>query len=170
MRCQRASIPRRAKSISDLEFARKIALDLLSIRDRSEGELRDKLAKRNVPQEIIDELCARFTEVGLLNDERFAETLVQSRSQFSNRGRARIRQELRQKGISDEIAQAALEEVTTEDELESARAVAEKRRRSLEGLEWHVQQRRLAGVLARRGFSPSVVMQCVQEVLAEWNG
>lgn len=153
------------RSISDLDFARKIALDLLSARPRSEAELRAALAKRNVPAEVIDELCGRFTEVGLLDDAAFAATLTTSRSQFSGRGKMRIRQELRQKGIDPETAEEALAEVSVDDELDAARAVAAKRARSLEGLERPVAQRRLAGVLARRGFSPGVVMQVVQETL-----
>lgn len=166
----KASIQKRAKSISDLDFARKIALDLLSVRARSEAEVREKLTKKNVPDEIIDELCERFTEVGLLDDAKFAAAFVESRSQFSGQGRTRIRMELRKKGVPDDIIAEALEEVSVEDELTSARAIAEKKARTLAGLERHVAQRRLAGVLARRGFSPSVVMQCVQEVLDEWNG
>ena len=153
------------RSISDLEFARKIALDLLSVRPRSEAELRTALAKKQVPDEIVDELCERFTDVGLLDDAAFAATLATSRSQHSGRGRMRIRQELRQKGVDDEVAAEALEGITVDDELEAARVVATKKQRSLSGLEPHVARRRLMGVLARRGFSSSVVMQVTDETL-----
>ena len=153
------------RSISDLDFARKVALDLLSVRPRSEAELRTALAKKNVPSDVVDDLCARFREVGLLDDAAFAATLVTSRSEFSKRGKYRIRQELREKGVSDDVAEEALAEVSGDDELTAARAVAAKRSRALEGLERHVAQRRLAGTLARRGFSPDVVMQVVKETL-----
>lgn len=153
------------RSISDIEFARKIALDLLSIRPRSEAELRTALGKKQVPDDVIDELCTRFTEVGLLDDAAFAATLVSSRSGFSRRGKYRIRQELREKGVDEEVADEALAAVTEEEELEAARAVAAKKARTLEGLEQHVAQRRLAGTLARRGFSQGVVMQVVRETL-----
>lgn len=153
------------RSISDLEFARKIALDLLSVRPRSEAELRERLAKRNVPDEIVDELCERFKEVGLLDDAAFAATLAASRSKFSGRGRRRIREELRQKGVDAETAEEALAEISPDDELAAAREVATKRARSMASLEPHVARRRLAGVLARRGFSSSVVMQVVEETL-----
>lgn len=153
------------RSISDIDFARKIALDFLSARPRSESELRTALAKKNVAPELINEVCARFTEAGLLDDAAFASTLVTSRSEFSRRGKYRIRQELREKGISDDIADEALASVSDDDELEAARSVAQKKARSLAGLEAHVAERRLAGTLARRGFSPSVVMQVVRETL-----
>ena len=161
------SIRKQVKSISDIEFARKIALDLLSIRPRSESELRTALAKRNVPDELIDELCGRFTEVGLLDDAQFASMLVASRSSFSHHGKRRIRQELRNKGVPDEHAQAALDEIDDDAELDAARAVAQRKMRSLSGLEPHVAKRRLAGALARRGFGPGAVMQVTNETLVD---
>lgn len=157
------------RSISDLEFARKIALDYLTGKPRSEAELRAKLAKKEVPAPIIDELCERFVEVGLLDDAAYAQMLATSRSQFSGRGKSRIRQELRRKGVDDETVQAALEEITPEDEREAARAVAAKKLRSLSGLEYPVAQRRLAGVLARRGFNPGIVMEVTRETLVGWS-
>lgn len=155
------------KSISDLEFARKIALDLLSVRPRSEAELRTALSKKNVPEECIDELCGRFTEVGLLDDAQFASMLASSRSSFSHHGKRRIRQELRSKGIDDVDAQAALAQIDDEAELEAARAVARRKYRSLSRLEPHVARRRLAGALARRGFGPGTVMQVTRETLVD---
>lgn len=155
---------------TQLEVARKIALDLLAVRQRSEQELRQAMAKRNVPVDVADEIVERFTEVGLLNDATFAAALTASRANFSLRGRSRIRQELQAKGVDREIADAALAEIDPEDERAAAIAVARKRMRSLQGLEPHVARRRLAGVLARRGFPGSLVSAVVHEVLGESNG
>ena len=80
-----------------LEVARTIALDLLTARQRSIKELRDAMAKRNVPADVADEVLERFGEVGLVDDSAFAASLVASRSRYSQRGRARIRQELQAK-------------------------------------------------------------------------
>lgn len=146
-----------------LEVARTIALDLLTLRQRSVLELRQAMAKRNVPADVADEVLERFGEVGLVDDQAFASTLVASRTRFSGRGRARIRQELQVKGVDREIADEALAAISPEEELEAARAVARKKARSLAGLEAHVARRRLAGVLARRGFTTSVVSQVLAE-------
>ena len=148
-----------------LEVARTIALDLLTARQRSIKELRDAMAKRNVPADVADEVLERFGEVGLVDDSAFAASLVASRSRYSQRGRARIRQELQAKGVDRDIAADALEALDPGEELESARAVAAKRARSLAGLEPQVARRRLAGVLARRGFPSDVVTRVLGEVL-----
>lgn len=161
------SIQKRGKSISDLEFARNIALNLVSIRPRSEAELRTALAKKQVPDTVIDELCGRFTEVGLLDDAQFASMLATSRVEFSHHGKRRIRQELRRKGIDDDQAQAVLDEITPEEEVAAARAVAQRKLRSLSNLEPQVAKRRLAGALARRGFSPEIVMRVTRETLVD---
>ena len=150
---------------TQLEVARKIALDLLAVRARSEHELRQAMARRNVPADIADELLSRFVEVGLIDDAAFAATLVRSRSEFSHRGRSRIRQELREKGVDREVAEAALAELDPEAELEGALALARRRARSLAGLEPHVARRRLAGVLERRWYSPSIVSTALAEAL-----
>lgn len=146
-------------------MARKIALDQLATRQRSEHELRATMARRNVPADIIDELLERFTEVGLIDDEAFASSLTTTRATVGQRGRYRIRQELAAKGIDREVAEAAVSEIDPEDEMDAAVALAVKRARSLASLEPHVARRRLAGVLARRGFPSGVVSAAVAKAL-----
>ncbi|HQD23321.1 MAG TPA: regulatory protein RecX [Arachnia sp.] len=150
---------------TQLEVARTIALDLLTARQRSAHELRAGLLRRRTPPDVADEVVERLAGVGLVDDVAFAEALTTSRVTHSQRGRARIRQELREKGVDREVAEAALAELDPEAELEGALALARRRARSLAGLEPHVARRRLAGVLARRGYSPSIVSTALAEAL-----
>lgn len=150
---------------TQLEVARRIALDLLAVRARSEHELRRAMARRKVPGDIADELISRFVEVGLIDDTAFAATLVRSRSEFSHRGRARIRQELREKGVDREVAEEVLAELDPADERAAALELAYRRVRSMGSLEPHVAYRRLAGMLARRGYGPGTVASVLAEVL-----
>lgn len=142
---------------TQLEVARRIALDQLAARQRSSKELRDALAKRNVPEDVAEEILQRFTAVGLLDDAAFAQALTQSRCRNGMRGKARIRQELREKGVDRETAEEAVAQLAPEDEYEAALALARRRAVAMARLEPHVMRRRLAGQLARRGFSGSVV-------------
>lgn len=148
-----------------MEVARKIALDLLAVRQRSEHELRVAMAKRNVPADVADEIVQRFVEVGLIDDAAFTEALVASRAGYGHRGRARIRQELQLKGIDREVADEALAGLDPQVERQAALELAERKARPMERLEPHVARRRLAGVLARRGFDVAVVASVVAEVL-----
>lgn len=150
---------------TQLEVARKIAQDQLATRARSEQELRQVMQRRNVPADVTDEVIERFTEVGLIDDTAFARALTASRAGFGLRGKARIRQELRAKGVDREIAEEALEQLDPEDERAAALTLAQRRMRSMSTLEPHVARRRLAGVLARRGFSSGVVGSVLEEVM-----
>jgi regulatory protein len=146
--------------------ARKILLDQLTGQARSRRELSDKLAKRHVPEEVATALLDRFEEVGLVDDEAFARSWIASRQPGKGLARRALAQELRRKGIDDEVARAALDEIDPEDEESAARALVRKKLRSLGGVDETTATRRLVGMLARKGYSPGLALRVVREELA----
>ena len=96
--------------------ARKILLDALTGQARSRHDLRQRLAKKQVPDELAERLLDRFTEVGLVDDAAFARSWVESRQRSRGLARRALAQELRRKGVDDETARAALDEVDPDDE------------------------------------------------------
>jgi len=142
--------------------AREIALRRLSVRARSRKELAQDLKSRDVSPEVADELLNRFAEVGLIDDAAFAEEWVESRGHRS--GAARLRQELRLKGVADEHIADAIGGREDED-LTNARDLATRKAASMKGLDTIVRQRRLTAYLGRRGFSNAVIRRVVGEVL-----
>ena len=157
-------MPPEISRAEQLEFARRIALRLLDARSRSEAELRSRLASRGVPEDVSEELMERFREVGLLDDAAFADALTQTRVQVDRHGVTRIRAELRRRGVDEDVAAEALSRVGQEEQLEAARAFAQRRARTLAGLDSRVARRRLAGALGRRGFGGAVVSLVVDEI------
>jgi len=145
--------------------ARKILLDQLTGQARSRKELADKLRSKNVPSELAERLLDRFEEVGLIDDEAFAKSWVESRQPGKGLARRALAQELRRKGIDDEVAREALDEIDPADEMESARALVRKKLRSMSGLDEVVATRRLVGMLARKGYSSGMAYAVVREVL-----
>ena len=77
-----------------------------------------------------------------------------------------LRQELRQKGISDIDADAALEQNDEESEYYAAVEFATRKLRSLSRYDEPAQRRRLMGMLMRRGYGGSVAASAVSQVLA----
>ena len=146
--------------------ARKILLDQLTGRARTRFELGKKLAQRNVPDEIATRLLDRFEEVGLVDDAAFAREWVTQRQEGRGLARRALAQELRRKGIDDEVAREALGEVEEADEVEAARALVQRKLRSVRGLETDKAVRRLVGMLARKGHSSGVSYRVVREELA----
>jgi regulatory protein len=149
--------------------ARKILLDQLSIKARSRRELEDRLARRNVPEDVAGRLLDRFEEVGLVDDEAFARAWVEGRQRSRGLARTALAVELRRKGVADETAKTVLAEVDPGDEEETARVLVRKKLRSMRGLEEQVAVRRLVGMLARKGYSSGVAYAVVRaELGAEW--
>lgn len=154
----------RADELDPVEAARSLVLDKLSRRAHTRQELSDALAKKGIPAEAATEVLDRMTEVGLVDDQAFAESWVESRQQRRFLSKRALRQELQRKGVDRDDTEAALEGVDRDDEYAAAKALAVKKLRSMSALEPHVQRRRLAGALARRGFGPSIVGDVLQEI------
>jgi regulatory protein len=146
--------------------ARKILLDLLAVKARSRKELADKLASRDVPDDVARQVLDRFVEVGLIDDRAFARAWVESRQAGKGLARRALAQELRRKGIDDETAREALDEVEPDDEEESARLLVRKKLHSLRGVDQTTATRRLAGMLARKGYPAGLAFSVVREELA----
>ena len=145
--------------------ARKILLDALTGQARSRQELRDKLAKRDVPDELAERLLDRFTEVGLVDDGAFARSWVESRQRSRGLARRALAQELRRKGVDDETARTALDDLDPADEEEAARALVRKKLRTLSGVDRTTATRRLAGLLARKGYPAGMAFSIVRDEL-----
>jgi len=147
--------------------ARKILLDMLTGQARSRKELADKLAAKLVPADVTTRLLDRFEEVGLVDDRAFARSWIASRGAGGGRGLARraLAQELRRKGVDDEVAREALDELDPADEEAAARALVRKKLRSMRGVDDVTATRRLAAMLARKGYSSGLAFAVIRDEL-----
>ena len=116
---------------------------------------------------MATELLDRFTEVGLIDDAAFASAWVESRHRSRGLAPRALAQELRRKGVDDEEAKAALEQIDEDDQRAAARALVDRKMRSVRGLDPQVATRRLAGMLARKGYGAGLAFSVVREALAE---
>jgi len=146
--------------------ARKILLDQLTGQARSRQELADRLARRNVPDDVAGRLLDRFEEVGLVDDEAFARSWVDSRQRTRGLARRALAQELRRKGVADETARDVLAEVDPAEEERTARELVRKKLRGLRGVDDTAAARRLAGLLARKGYAAGLAFAVVKDELA----
>ncbi|SDS37552.1 regulatory protein [Nocardioides scoriae] len=146
--------------------ARTILLNQLTGRARTRAELATKLADREVPDDVAGRLLDRFTEVGLIDDAAFARDWVEQRQSGRGLARRALAQELRRKGIDDEVAREALDEVDDDDEEQAARQLVRGRMRTVGRLEHDKAVRRMVGMLARKGHSSGVAFRVVKEELA----
>ena len=128
------------------------ALNLLGYRARSEGEIRERLARYGYASETADVVVSRLFELGYLDDEEFARQ--KAREKARRYGPRRVSADLLKSGVGREVAAGAVEEeFAGRSELEDARSAA-SRRYNGEGSE--AEARRVYGFLARRGYSAGV--------------
>ncbi|GIG38505.1 regulatory protein RecX [Cellulomonas phragmiteti] len=146
--------------------ARAIVLRRLTGAAQSRGQLEDALARRDVPADVAARVLDRFTEVGLIDDQEYARMFVRSRHSERGLSRRALAMELRRKGIDDETAAVALEDVDDADEEHAARELVRRRLRTTAGLETPVRVRRICAALGRKGYPPGLVGRLVREELA----
>ena len=89
--------------------ARKKAMDFLARREYGQRELIRKLANKGYDREVTEQAVCGLTQDGLQSDQRFAESFVQSRI-HQGKGPVRIRLDLGQRGVSEGVVEAAINE------------------------------------------------------------
>ncbi|MET7575069.1 recombination regulator RecX [Streptomyces sp. NPDC005492] len=149
------------------ERARGICLRLLTGTPRTRKQLADALRKREIPDEVADEVLSRFEEVGLINDGAFADAWVESRHHGRGLARRALAQELRTKGVDSTLIDEAVSQLEPEQEEATARDLVDRKLRSTRGLDRDKRLRRLAGMLARKGYSQGMALRVVRQALEE---
>ena len=147
-------------------FARKIAMDRLAERDRSRHELLTSLAKRNVPDDVAAAVVDRLADEGFVDDARFAQAWVAARHRSKGLAPRALRLELERKGVARDHIDAALDEVDVDSQRQAAHLLVQRKLRSMSGLADDVKFRRLTGLLARKGYSPSIAIEVVRTAVA----
>lgn len=125
------------------------------------------MRRRGVPDDAAEAVLGRFAEVGLIDDAMFASAWVESRHHGRGLGRRALAAELNQRGVDRREIQAAVAKLSPETERATARALVEGRLAGTAGQPGPVRLRRLAGMLARKGYPASLAYQVVRDVLAE---
>jgi regulatory protein len=142
--------------------ARNVLLHQLARSAKSTHQLRKILEQREIPSEIAERVLERFTEVGLIDDKAYAETIVSSRRNFKGLSKSAIKRELGEKGVPAPLIEEAIEDITAEDDFEAAKDLAVQRIRQMSSLTREVRERRLAGYLGRKGYPSSTVFAAIR--------
>jgi regulatory protein len=150
-----------------VERARAICLRLLTGTPRTRKQLADALRKREIPDDAAEEVLSRFEEVGLIDDSAFADAWVESRHHGRGLARRALAQELRTKGVDSTLIDEAVSQLDSEQEEATARDLVARKLRSTRGLDRDKRLRRLAGMLARKGYAEGMALRVVRQALEE---
>lgn len=149
------------------ESARATVLRRLSSAPRTRKDLAADLARRGIPDEVVERVLDRFTEVGLIDDAEYARLWVSSRHRSKGTTRQSLRYELRAKGIGEEDALEALDTIDDDAERTRGMALVRAKMSSTSRLDPQARARRLVTLLLRRGYRQAAAVSIVKEVVAE---
>lgn len=150
-----------------VEQARDICLRLLTGTPRTRKQLADALRKREIPDEAAEAVLSRFEDVGLINDAAFADAWVESRHRGRGLARRALVRELRTKGVDTTVIDEAVGRLDPDQEEATARELVSRKLRSTRGLDRDKRLRRLAGMLARKGYGEGMALRVVRRALEE---
>jgi len=140
-------------------------LDALSRTARTRGQLETLLERKGVAPEAAAAVLDRFEDVGLINDAGYAEAFVESRHRVRGQGGRALSAELRRRGVADEVVAEAVGALDPDLEFETACRLARSRYDRMSRLAPEVKVRRLAGFLARKGYSGAIVARAVRQTV-----
>jgi regulatory protein len=99
----------------------------LKVKDRTEREIRSRLAERGAPDDVIDAVLEYLQSKKYVHDPRVAERAVELASSQRPAGREKVRAELEQRGADDEAIASALDALPAEAEADRALGLIQAR-------------------------------------------
>lgn len=154
--------------------ARAVVLRKLTGSPKTRHQLAQALRERETSEDIITAVLDRLEEVQLIDDAAFARTWVRTRHELKNLGSSVLRRELTDRGVNQEDTEAALEQLTVEDEESAAMAVIDRELQRVTVPQGHSPEerqqrdkitRRLVGKLGRRGHNPGLAFRLIREAM-----
>ena len=150
-------------SADEKERALQAAIRYIGYKQRTEAEVVKKLEQLKFPSEIIATLMIELRDKHYVDDKEFASQWIEVRGESKPRGKSLFQFELRKKGISADIIEAAIENIP--DEYEMATRLGKKYLKRFSSINDNEFRKKLAGILSRRAFQYSVVKETLDELI-----
>jgi len=150
-----------------IKKAYQLALKFLTSRMKSEKEMREYLLSKSYEEEIVSIVINKLKEHQYINDLEFAKAFVRSRMNQQVKGPLLIRQELQQKGVSEEYINEGLKEYPEEKQFEIASQFAQKFAKQKKGLTEYQGRQKIGQTLLSKGFTLPIAKRASNELVIE---
>lgn len=147
--------------------ARIICLRLLDSRARSRAELETALQAKGIPDDDARAVLDRYAEVGLIDDQELARAMVADRHRERGLGRRALLRELDRRGIDPQLSETAVAVIDRDAEHRRATELVRKRLPRVAGLPPATRDRRLLGLLLRKGYDSGLSYEVVRAECAD---
>lgn len=142
-----------------------VVMRRLNAAPRSRGELSKYLLDKEFDPTLIDRVLDRVSSMGYIDDAAYAQEWVRSRHRSRGLAPSVLKRELISKDVDLEVIEVALEQLTSDETRVRAYELAAKKYRSLMAVDHAVAVRRIASLLQRKGYPPSMCFQVAKETV-----
>jgi regulatory protein len=146
----------------EVKKAYNLALNYLSYRMRSKREIYTYLKSKNTGDAVIQEIIHKLDEQRYLDDLEFAKAYTRTQINTTIKGPKLIRQELKEKGVSEEQINISLLDFSSEEQLQTALTIAEKVKGKNGKLSAAALKQKIEQTLQQKGYDFSIIQQLFQ--------
>lgn len=157
--------PTEEQNVAMTKQAKNVANWWLEQFDKSRKEIFDKIKNKGITDEIANSVLDEYEKLGYINDKRFAENFIYSKTTYEKLGKQAIKYKLMQKGVANHIIEEALSEIEDENLEDNARILAERKLRSTAKYEPYKRVQNIANHLMRKGYNGGVAFRIAKEVI-----
>lgn len=153
------------------EISREKAMDMavkyLSFKSRTSSEMIDYLKKKNVDEKIIAEVMQKLGEYRYIDDQVYLKNYVENNRHLNYYGSRRMSQDLKKRGISDQLLLSLEDLFSKQDEYQCCEIVAKKNLRILKGQTSAQKKKKLYDKLGRMGYPTEMVLEVIKSLILE---
>ena len=153
------------------EISREKAMDMavkyLSFKSRTSSEMIDYLKKKNVDEKIIAEVMQKLGEYRYIDDVVYLKNYVENNRHLNYYGSRRMSQDLKKRGISDQLLLSLEDLFSKQDEYQCCEIVAKKNLRILKGQTSAQKKKKLYDKLGRMGYPTEMVLEVIKSLILE---
>lgn len=153
------------------EISREKAMDMavkyLSFKSRTSSEMIDYLKKKNVDEKIIADVMQKLGEYRYIDDAVYLKNYVENNRHLNYYGSRRMSQDLKKRGISDQLLLSLEDLFSKQDEYQCCEIVAKKNLRILKGQTSAQKKKKLYDKLGRMGYPTEMVLEVIKSLILE---
>ncbi|CDD52782.1 MULTISPECIES: regulatory protein RecX [Ruminococcus] len=142
------------------------ALYLLDVRAYGFAELFEKL-EQNYEEDVCYHVLRRLVRLGMINDRRYAASLAEKYVTIKHYGLYRAKQEMRRKGLDDELIDEALADYEEETDAQLAALLERKYAADLQDPTDQKRINRVKAALVRRGYGYDAIRCALEDYFSE---
>ncbi len=135
--------------------------------DRCHSEVKDKAYSYGMSKTEVEELISRLIEENYLNEERFAVQFAGGKFRMKKWGRNKIKNELKQKQVSEYCIRKAIGEIDELEYTETLGSLAAKKWASIRGtgINQFVKMTKTRNFLLQKGYESEIIMKVLTEFI-----